>query len=150
MARRLLLALITLLLLPGAQALAQEPDGGDALRRAINAINDRSLEIQQGDQGFEGLTRRGLRAADWADELTGELESLRERRQRIDERVASSGMSSAIRLVMRRYRTALPDIQQDEREISRRDDEISAVDLQLIEIEKERVPLDNLDEAVRH
>lgn len=142
------LALCALLLLPGAQAAAQTSDGGDALRRALRDVRDQTTAIRQRDTRFEGFTRRGERAAQWVDELTAELQTLRDRRQRNDERVRRSGMNAAIRLVLRRYRTALPDIQEDEREISRRDDEISAVDLEMLEIEKELVALDDLDEAV--
>jgi potassium efflux system protein len=149
MARLLLCALITLLL-PTAQAMAQAPDGKAALRAAIDEVRSETDAIVQRDEGFEGFTQRGLRAAVWADTLTGELRSLRDKRQRSDERVRSSGMTAAIRFSLRRYRTALPDIQEDEREISRRDDEISAVELHLIEIEKEREALDDLGEAVAY
>jgi potassium efflux system protein len=142
------LLLLAMLLPSGGVVQAQSPDGGDALRRAIAALRDQTADIQQRDVGYEGFSQRGQRAAVWADELTAELDSLRERRKRINDRVATSGMTAAIRVVLRRDRTALPDIQEDEREISRRDDEISEVDLQLIEIEKEHEALGHLDEAV--
>ncbi len=144
-----LLALALWLAPPAALPAAQDAASGPAQAHPLVArVAQRAEQLAALETAPEGFAARAEDAAADQQRLADQLRALVEARERVSARVARTGLSTATRLFLRRQRSLLPPPHELETELAAREQQVDAVQSQLLRLEQERVELDDVDARV--
>ena len=115
---------------------------------AIRKVAEENEELAKRRTGNDGLPARISAATDELNETKATLEETSEDFDRMRQRVERVGMTDAVGLMLRRRRDGLPSTTLLEDNIESREEELAAVQLQLLDVEDRIASLRDVDDAV--
>ena len=143
--------------LAGLRAREAEQDAAEAradqasLARVHPVLGDLAEEnarLMAGRAGTEGLTAKLDAATRRLSDVAAQLQQVEERSKSVRQKVAAAGLTDAVGLLLRKERGELADIGRARADIRARRDEISAVQLQALNLEDMQKALPALEAEV--
>jgi len=115
----------------------------------LQALADKNAELTAQQNGPDGFPARLAKMTKEIEELNGELSRLTSQYTKVRNRIAASGLTDSIGLLLQKHRNDLPDVSGHRQRIRARQAEIALVRASLIELEDQRAELANLEPHVR-
>jgi potassium efflux system protein len=113
---------------------------------AALAVNG-DLAAQASDP--QGLAARAREIAEEADAVSSEHAALRASCTKLEKAISASGITSSVRILLRRLRSDLPDLMAHRRRVAEVERELDAVQARMLEFEHRRDALDDVAARLR-
>lgn len=115
----------------------------------VKAFAEETERLARRRTGPDGSTAKLARSSEAVDQANAQRERLREQFATLKKRLEAAGNSDAIGQLMRRQRDELPDIREIERAIAKTKADISSVQLELLELEGQRLEIPQAEKKLR-
>ena len=97
----------------------------------------------------DGLVGRTEKAAATLQDMKERQAELKANLERLSKKVDAVGLNNSIGLLLRRYRKGLPDVSEHRANLRARQEEITAVQMEQIDLQEKRLGLEDIDSLAR-
>jgi potassium efflux system protein len=116
---------------------------------AVEAALQENGELARRANDPDGLAARAWTARDEATAATEDYAVLRAACVKLERAIATSGLTNTVRILLRRLRSDLPDLHKHRRKVVTVEQELDAVQLQMLDYEHRRDALDDIEAHLR-